>query len=81
MAEKYVIEKGIPLDPVRRPARSPYPFAEMEVGDSFLVEGVSNTLRCRLNSAAAYWRKNVGNTDWRFATREADGGVRVFRTK
>ena len=42
-AAKLVIEKGIPL-PVRRDASSPYPFEELEVGDSFVEVDGSKTV-------------------------------------
>lgn len=39
----YQIEKGIPVPPVTRGPETKYPFAEMEVSDSFFVQYKSFT--------------------------------------
>jgi hypothetical protein len=72
----FKIEKGVPLIP--RPGGrtgSKYPLDEMEVGDSFLVEGGTvKNLSCTIRAHA----KKVGG---KFATRTVEGGVRVWRTE
>lgn len=68
------IERGIPV-PVRAVNRS-YPFADMEVGDSFAL-GFDANLRNRLSSAASLAGRRLGR---RFTTRVVEeDGVRVVR--
>ena len=70
------IEKGIrPPDP---PPCSPnrYPFGEMEVGDSFFLEGV---MEGSIRSACSQWKKRHPGWFYRIA---ADGlGLRVWRVR
>ena len=72
----YQIEKGIPAPEkygVGRPSR--YPFADMEVGDSFFVpDAPANRLAC-----AATWATKRYNR--RFITRVVEHGVRVWRVE
>lgn len=80
MAEsRYKVEKGIPMP---RPAQA-YPWADMEVGDSFLLpcepaeqNKVGNRAR---NAAASFAHKR--KLDWRFSYRHVEGGVRIWRVK
>ena len=70
------IDKDVPLPP-DEPRREPkYPFAKMEVGDSFYAYGVT---RGSLTSAAKYAGAKLGFT---FICR-ADGedGARCWRTE
>lgn len=68
------IDKGVPFQDGRRSGRKPkYPWAKMEVGDSFGVQGVSaNSMRV----TARYHKQRTGR-DFRVA--EAAGQVRVWR--
>lgn len=72
----FVIETGVEI-PGRKGGRSgsKYPFAQMRVGQSFLVgSGVKvSTIR----SAIGAFSK--GNPDLKFAVRETEDGVRVWR--
>ena len=70
----YKIEKNIPIPPEGYTRRGPYPFARMEVGDSFLVPFADMiTVRC----AAGNYAKKYGAVFW---TRFIEGqGVRVWR--
>lgn len=61
------IEKGVPLP--GRAFKSEYPFAQMEVNDSFLVPGVKSV--ATKNAAA--------QTGFKFKTKKVDGGCRVWR--
>ena len=65
------VEKGVAL-PLARVDRK-YPHEEMEVGDSFFLEGIS--MQVVLN---ANWRagKKLG---WKFVARKEGGGIRVWR--
>ena len=76
----FQLETGIPVPPrasfgsVRG---SKYPFADMEVGESFLVpEDVKLTT---IRSAIGAFNKN--NKTVKFAVRNTDTGVRVWRTE
>lgn len=72
------IDKNIPM-PDRLPGNagngrwSKYPFAEMEVGDSFLV---TDTPRNKISSAANQAYKRLG---FKFKTGKVDDGIRVWR--
>lgn len=74
----FLIEKDVPLP---RPASGRGNKGEfrkslerMAVGDSFLVEDWPRT---KVSGYAAHVTKACG---WRFATREVEGGIRVWRT-
>lgn len=69
----FKIDKNIPM-PTRR--YSKYPFNEMEVGDSFFVEGKSNALL----SIAKYFAKSQ-KLDWKFTVRKEVNGTRIWRIK
>lgn len=62
------IEKNVPVP--ARAFKSEYPFAEMEVGDSFFVEGRKHVA---VKNAAA-------QTGYTFKAKTVDGGCRVWRT-
>jgi hypothetical protein len=68
------VEKGIPIESkVGRGAAARYPFAQMEVGDSFFVPGKRSG---QLSNHCSYQRLKTGR---RFTIRKVDGGVRVWR--
>lgn len=69
------IEKGIPMPEVQAGSKPKYPFLEMEIGDSFFVEGAPQSL---LTSAASNHAKRYGG---RFSVRKQYGGVRVWRVE
>lgn len=80
MTQHFVIEKNIPI-PERRAAKFIYPFAEMEIGDSFLVPILKEDMkmkRSRITSSINNGRKRTG---YKFTSRylEAEGGIRVWR--
>jgi len=68
------IDKNVPI-PETAGNGAVYPFAEMEVGDSFYVEGKTSN---QLQNAASHWRKRKG---WKFATRTKEGGARIWRVE
>ncbi len=81
----FVIEKGVyipeKISPFsqRVPVESKYPFAQMEVGDSFAVPGPDKKMIGNLGGArAAYQKKNPGV---KFTTRslKAEGILRIWR--
>lgn len=67
----YKIDKGIPIQKFN--SLTKYPWAEMEVGDSFFVPGTRVT---RLNGSKAYWERKLST---KYITRTKEGGVRVWR--
>jgi hypothetical protein len=72
----FKIEKGVELPPERQSA-STYPWRQMEIGDSFVIE---KSLVGRASVAAAYFsRRNPG---FKFTMRkQADGTRRIWRVK
>lgn len=71
-ADKYKIQHGI-APPTERP-QSPYPTAEMKVGDSFLIPTGKASAAIGL---CAYHSKKGKKFVWRFVK----GGARVWRVK
>ena len=63
------IEKDIPI-----PRVNSYPYSELEVGDSFLIEDKSIHNVCNMNTRAS---KKFGYT---LVARKVEGGIRVWRT-
>ena len=80
----YKIEKGIPLPKRTRTAK--YPFADMQVGDSFVVEVAFEELMPKVmrrmvaakTTAASLLRKQR-NDHTAFVVGEVPEGVRVWR--
>jgi hypothetical protein len=67
------IDKGIPMPPRRHGGRHiRYPFAEMEVGDSFFHAGSASSVE----AAASSYARHSGK---RFSARYVAGGVRIWR--
>jgi len=74
--EKYKIDRGIPLPQNRKRGRkASYPFADLEIGDSFLVPFANvRTMR----SAAYQARIRMDKTF--YCAKEGQHSVRVWRT-
>ncbi len=72
------IEKNVPLPGSGAGRPSKYPFADMEVGDSFLVaEGPSSG---HLGYNARNAAKNFGvRHGMKFSVKQTEGGVRIWR--
>jgi hypothetical protein len=79
------IEKGIPRPRKNASRGTMYPFAEMEVDDSFLVKCATEknkSVITNLNAAAKKFRESEAKYKrWRFTTaaRAEEGGVRMWR--
>lgn len=76
------IDKGVPIAPRKAIVARLYPFADLAVGDSFLVpaSGPEELRRVQLRlSAAASHRRRRGKG--MFTTRQEPGGVRVWRVE
>lgn len=80
VARDFVIDKNVPL-PTKKFTKVGYPFAQMEVGDSFLVRHLKNG--SSLYSATRSFRSSAPQyADWKFAIRPVDGGgVRCWRSE
>lgn len=68
------IDKGIPIPPRTFGRPAVYPFATMEVGDSFLYRG-GMTTGC---TAASVNGKRLGR---KFVTRKTPDGIRIWRVE
>lgn len=90
--KKFTIDKGIPIPERVRGAFNPryweefpYPFGEMEVGDSFLVPMAKKDEPKRFRATIGYkwmtWKRHVENTDIKFRSHLVEGGLRVWRIK
>ena len=62
--------------PLRRSSK--HPFSEMEIGDCFYVPLAHVSSPRDLASAAKDWAKSNGS-NWKFAVREADDQLGVWR--
>ena len=81
MTEDYTLESGVTIPSVQR-GRDKYPFATMDVDDSFLIrfdDEDSKRIRRRAYAAASW--ANTHRAPKRFAVRTVDEGVRIWRTK
>lgn len=76
------IEKGVPM-PVRHGGHgnSKYPFATMEVGDSFYIPwGDRDRLKIRSVLSNAISAFQLRNEPKKFSSRKDESGIRVWRT-
>jgi hypothetical protein len=79
----YAIEHDIPVPLPRVELSTVYPFSKLtKIGLSFFVPNngpvAGLVLQRRVASRAVHHAKARG---WKFATRQVDGGVRVWRVK
>jgi hypothetical protein len=70
------VEKGFPIPEVRKDSMRKYPWKEMEIGDSFFLEGIT---RNRAGSICNGGMRN--NSGKKFSYRSIDGGVRIWRVE
>lgn len=79
--ETYVIEKGVPIPKSGRGAnqrgRSKYPFAQMDVGDSFPAKKHYSTLK----ASARLFVRAGGGKGRAYIVRRTGDGCRVWRVK
>lgn len=75
---EFKIEKGIPVASDGRERQHKYPFAEMEVGDSFFVDNVQSGDKTYVSISSASrgygYRHNK-----KFKQRSENNGVRIWR--
>jgi hypothetical protein len=77
------IEKGIPIPKFYGPRASRYPFNEMEVGDSILIEAEKNEDLLRVRGSARSSMRQYGiRHGMKFgAKNEGERGLRIFCIK
>lgn len=73
MGKMFEIEKDVPLPTIKHGKK--YPWEQMDVGDSFFVPEVKQSL---MGTNAAH---NTRMTGRRYTTRKENGGVRVWRVE
>ena len=72
------IEKNIPVNRfLKRSLKHKYPFAELDLWDSFYVELDAQEINV-LRVLAWRFAKQTG---WKFVTKKVDAGVRVWRVE
>jgi hypothetical protein len=69
------IDKNVPIPAGGK--KTKYPFAEMQVGDSFFLPCDGETERASVLTYAKNHRKTTPN--FAITTRKVDGGLRVWR--
>lgn len=78
--KKYPIDKGIICPHGKHGETSPFPFEEMEVGDSFAVTTFNDSTNHVIHDAANAYRRYSGNEDYRVRTmRVFENGVEIIR--
>lgn len=75
----YEIEKGVPIPELTRRGKSgsKYPFAKMEVGDSFFIDTESSEITFKGFRPTVYRYAKILNC--KFTIRKVDGRFRVWR--
>lgn len=73
----FKIEIGIPIPPEPEPKKAKYPFAEMEVGDSFRFLG---KLKVSVRQAATLYAHRDGSRK-EFVVQPEGDDYRIWRTK
>jgi hypothetical protein len=70
---QFPIEKGVPV-PLAKGGSAKYPWADLEVGDSFFVPNASVAFYSQVGKARKLYSPS------KFAARKVKGGIRVWRT-
>ena len=76
----YAIESGVEIPTNAKPKKekvAKYPYAEMNIGDSFFVP--SGERGGSLGNICAMNKKMGERLGWKFVARTVEGGVRVWR--
>ena len=66
------LEKEIPL-PAVKGRSSKYPYTDMDIGDSFLISGLTMQVVCNMNYRAGR------RSGYKFVARTEPAGIRVWR--
>jgi hypothetical protein len=75
------IESGIPLPSEARGRKIKYPFATLQVGQSFLAACAPEDSRKLIMSVSSLCGKHTKKTGRRYTCRVVEGGVRVWRVE
>lgn len=75
---KYAIEKNIAIPGISGPQK--YPFREMKVGDSFIINDYSRLSMQKAGNAARNFAKKAG-LNIKFCSRKEGDKIRIFRIK
>lgn len=74
----YKIEKNIPIATKQLPPRAKYPFAKLEIGDSFLVKPSDRKTYVNLYQAIQRCKRQ-SPPPLKFITRRTENGIRCWR--
>jgi len=80
----YRILKNVPMPPkrpCRKPATTKYPFALMQVGDSFIVRCAASNVKKEMTRIRALATKSQKALNCKFALRPLETGVGVWRVQ
>ena len=76
------VDKDIPIPPSRQHLdKSKYPWATMNVGDSFLFSINTDRLTQQKGNTAARSYVRFKKLDWKFETRKTESGIRIWRVR
>ncbi len=75
MSDMLKIDKDVPI-PYARGRHSQYPFADMEVGDSFFVPTSPGR---KVSASVNSWNRTHPDKPFKFTCRTVEGGTRVWR--
>lgn len=83
--KKYSVDSDVIINDksYKRRGRTPkhvFPFGDMKVGDSFMVEKNTKTIQSYLITRANNFCQ-LKKLNWKFSTRKSGEGYRVFRVK
>ena len=77
--QSYVLETKVKIPPKNnKSGYSKYPFAEMKVGQSFLVK---NKASGAMSANSKNWSKSTGNGSIKFTVRQIGKDTRIWRIK
>lgn len=74
----FTLEKNVPMPP-RKAGTARYPFASMEVGDSFAIPK-DDKAASAISAAARVWALRHGLHNHKFSVRSNGSTVRIWRT-
>lgn len=76
---EFKIENDVPMPTRVRGRRGKYPFAALQIGESFFVPGDAKSVRHVRNAACAHARKHGGHFRGSMRVENGVDGIRVWR--
>lgn len=77
---EFKIEKGFPVIQAKTGRKAKYPFAQMEIGDSFFVaDEADNKAGTNARISALCYAKR--HPEYKFVSGKVEGGHRIWRVK